>query len=79
MVQLASAGSQDAAMGEWKRISGRNADLLGTLTPTVVQAEVPNRGTVYRLRAGPLADKDAADSLCLALAVRNVKCFAARP
>ena len=65
-------------MGEWKRISGRNADLLGNLSPTVVQADVPNRGTVYRLRAGPLADKDAADSLCLALAVRNVKCFVPR-
>jgi hypothetical protein len=79
MIQLASAQTEEAAMGEWKRINGKNADLLTGLSPTVIAADIPNVGTRYRLRAGPVADKATADALCLSLAVRNVKCFVARP
>ncbi|TAK98789.1 MAG: SPOR domain-containing protein [Rhodospirillaceae bacterium] len=78
-IQLASARSADAAMGEWKRINGKNSDLLTGLTPSVVQAEVPDKGTYFRLRAGPLADKPAAESLCGALAARNISCLVVRP
>ena len=78
-VQLASARSADAAMGEWKRISGKNADVLQGLSPTVAQAEVADKGTYFRLRAGPVADKAAADALCGSLAGRNVACIVIKP
>jgi len=78
-IQLASARSEDAALSEWKRISGKNSDLLANLSPTVMQAEVPDKGTFFRLRAGPLADRPAAESLCGALAARNVSCIVVRP
>jgi hypothetical protein len=77
-IQLASARSQEAAMSEWKRISGRNADILGSYTPSVVQAEVPEKGTYYRLRVGPFADKATADALCAQLAQRSVSCITVR-
>ncbi len=78
-LQLASARSEDAAMGEWKRISGKNGDLLGNLAPSVVTADLGERGTYYRLRVGPVADKPTADGLCSALASRNVGCIVVRP
>src|SRR5206468_1037887 len=66
-LQLASARSEDAAMGEWKRITAKNGDLLGNMTPSVVVADLGERGTFYRLRAGPVADKPTADGLCASL------------
>jgi hypothetical protein len=78
-VQLASTRSEEAALAEWKRISGKHADVLGGLTPAVSQAEIPERGTVFRLRAGPIADRAAADTLCATLSSRNVGCIVVRP
>ena len=65
-------------MGEWKRISGKNADVFEGLSPVVTQAEVPDKGTYYRLRAGPVADKAAAEQLCATLSSRNVGCIVVR-
>ena len=78
-LQLASARSEDAAMGEWKRITAKNGDLIGNLTPSVAVADLGERGTFYRLRAGPVADKPTADGLCASLASRNVGCIVVRP
>jgi len=78
-IQLASVLSEQAAMAEWGRISGKNKDLLGALKPAVTKADLGERGVFYRLRAGPLADKAAADALCASLASANVGCMVVRP
>jgi len=78
-IQLASVLSEQAALAEWKRISGKHTDLLGSYTPAVTQADLGERGVFYRLRAGPLVDKAAADSLCASLAAVNVGCIVVRP
>jgi hypothetical protein len=78
-VQLASVLSEQAAMAEWGRISGKNKDLLGALKPAVTKADLGDRGVFYRLRAGPLADKAAADALCASLSSANVGCMVVRP
>jgi len=78
-IQLASVLSEQAALAEWKRISAKHTDLLGSYTPAVTQADLGERGVFYRLRAGPLADKAAADSLCASLAAVNVGCIVVRP
>lgn len=78
-VQLASARSSDGAMAEWKRISEKNAALLSGLTPNVAQADLGDKGVFFRLRAGPLADRAAADALCARLASQNVACIVVRP
>jgi hypothetical protein len=78
-VQLASAPSSEAAMGEWKRISSKYSDLLGNLAPSVAQAEIPDKGTMYRLRAGPISDRTAAQDLCGNLIARGLRCLIVKP
>jgi len=78
-VQLASARSADGAMGEWKRISGKNAVVLDGLSPSVSEVDLGEKGVFFRLRAGPLADKAAADAICAELAAQNVGCIVVRP
>lgn len=78
-VQLASAPTADGAMSEWKRISSKYSDLLGTLAPSVAQAQIPDKGTMYRLRAGPISDRTAAQDLCGNLIARGLRCLIVKP
>ena len=55
-----------------------NADLLGSLGLNV-QAVKLDRGTFYRIQAGPLADRAAASSLCGKLKGRNQDCLIVAP
>ena len=66
-------------MSEWKRISGKNADLLSGMSPVVTQAEVPDKGTFFRLRAGPISDRPAAQNLCGDLIARGNTCLIVKP
>lgn len=77
-IQLVSVPSEDAANSEWKRISRKHQD-LAALTPSVTKAELPEKGTVYRLRAGPLPDKAAADALCAMLSAEKTGCIVIKP
>jgi len=77
-VQLASVPSEDLAQAEWKRMSGRNKQ-LAAMTPTIVKADLGDKGTYYRLRVGPLADKAAAEELCSALTADKIGCIVVKP
>lgn len=79
LVQLAAARSNEGAEGEWKRLSGQHADLLGKLNHMVLEADLGDRGVFYRLRVGPLDDRSAAEDLCAALTEKNVGCIVVRP
>ena len=78
-MQLTSALSEEGAFDDWKRLSTHNKDLLGSLSPSVSRADLEGKGTFYRLRAGPLPDRAAAQALCAALADRRVGCILVRP
>ncbi|MBX7200837.1 MAG: SPOR domain-containing protein [Rhodospirillaceae bacterium] len=78
-IQLVSVPTEEAAQSEWKRISGKHQDLFASLTPSVTKADLGDKGIYYRLRAGPLADKAAADQLCAALAADRVGCIVVKP
>jgi len=78
-IQLASARSEQGAMGEWSRIVGRNKDALGALTPSVARVDLGEKGVFFRLRAGPLPDRAAAEALCATLSAQNVGCIVVRP
>jgi cell division septation protein DedD len=78
-IQLASVLSEQAALEEWGRISRNNKDILSSYSPTVVRADLGERGVFYRLRAGPLADKAAADALCSSLTAAKVGCIVVKP
>jgi cell division septation protein DedD len=73
-IQLGSLRSPDAARDEWQRVKRENADLLGKLTAVAVRAEVPDKGTYYRIEAGPAGDRTAAERLCKALKERKLGC-----
>ncbi len=78
-IQLVSVPSEEAANTEWKRITRKHQDLFANLSPAVTKAELPEKGTVYRLRAGPLPDKAAADALCASLAAERTGCIVIKP
>jgi hypothetical protein len=77
-LQLLSSRSADEAKGAWMRLKDKNGDLLGPLTPSVARADLGNRGTFYRLRAGPVASESRARSICDSLSARGVSCLVVR-
>lgn len=79
MVQLLAVGSVDQAQAAWSRLAGRNADILGGLSPSYVRADLGTRGVIYRLRAGPVGGETSARTLCAELSARNVDCVIVRP
>ena len=78
-VQLLSSRSADEARNAWARLKDKNGDLLGTLSPTVARGDLGDRGTFFRLRAGPIADEAKARAICESLAGRGVSCIVVRP
>jgi len=78
LVQLAAVRSRGGAEREWRRLWIRHPDLLGGFDPLIVAAD-GGEATMYRLRAGPLADAVAARRLCATLAKRGERCVAIRP
>lgn len=77
-VQLGSLRSPEAAREEWARLKSANADVLGNLTAVAVRADLPDKGTYYRIQAGPFADAAAAERICGALKRRNLGCSIVR-
>jgi len=74
-VQLLAMSSEQAAQRAWTDLAKSHRDLLGKLSPNVVRADLGAKGTVYRVQAGPLADRASADQLCGALAKRGTGCI----
>ena len=77
-IQLGSLRTPEAARDEWQRLKRDNGDLLGKLTAVAVRSEVPDKGIYYRVEAGPLADRGAAERLCKALKERQLGCTLVR-
>lgn len=77
-VQLGAVRAPDVAQKEWERLLNANKDLLGKLTLNVTQADLGERGTFYRIQAGPVGDQQAASDLCAKLKTRNVSCIIVR-
>jgi hypothetical protein len=78
-IQLGSVRSRQEANVEWERLRRSHADILGGLQLTVLEAELGNRGTYYRLRAGPIASRGSARHLCSSLVDRKVACIVVQP
>ena len=74
-LQLGSVHSEDAARREWDRIKRTNSDLLGSLSATLVRADLGDKGVFYRIQTGPIAD---ADRICGELKRRNIGCIIVR-
>lgn len=78
-VQISALRSREAAEAEWNRQKGRHPDLLGNLSLQVQEVDITGKGTFYRVRGGPLADKASADALCEKLKAQKLNCIPVRP
>ena len=78
-IQVASVRTAEQAEAEWKRMRGRNTDLLGGLMHDVSQVDLGERGVWFRVRVGPVAGKEEARSLCSALKARKINCIVVQP
>ncbi len=78
-VQVASLKTQNQAELAWKEQVARYPDLLSQLSLTVQRAVLADKGTFYRVQAGPFQSRDSADSLCRKLKARGQDCIVVRP
>lgn len=78
-IQIAAVRSRDGAQQEWSRQVSRNEQLLSGLQLEVQQIEIEGRGTLFRVRGGPLESRDAANALCNSLKARDVPCIIVAP
>ena len=73
-------GHQTHAGEDRDRGSPVASDPPGREAPRVVAVDLGNnRGTFFRLQAGPLDSRDAAEALCAALKARNLDCLVVAP
>jgi len=77
-IQLASVSSRARALSEWDRLKKKNTDLLGPLSLNVQSVKL-ERGTFFRIQAGPLTNRVAASDLCGKLKSRNQDCLIVAP
>lgn len=77
-IQLASVRNEEQAKATWARLQQSNGDVLGQLTMRAVRADLGDRGTFYRVQAGPL-DEAGAQSACVTLRSRSVDCLVVKP
>lgn len=73
-VQLGSFRSEAQALRAWAALQKAHPAELSSLQPVVVKEHLRRRGSVYRLKAGPLADRKAAQALCRQLGSRRQAC-----
>ncbi|MDS4073647.1 MAG: SPOR domain-containing protein, partial [Defluviicoccus sp.] len=78
-IQLGAFASPDKVDAEWRRLQAQHPALLGALKPESTRVEVPDRGTLYRLRAGPVEGEERARTLCQDLVRRGAGCLVVQP
>ncbi|MBL8670636.1 MAG: SEL1-like repeat protein [Alphaproteobacteria bacterium] len=75
-VRLAAYRSADAARDGWTELQRRHPDILTGLDVAVARVEILGKGTYFRVEAGPLRTRDAANSICKQLSSRGTDCVA---
>lgn len=73
-VQLISLPSKNGAEKAWPKILKAHSALLSGLPHDVIEAQIPGKGTFYRLRVGNFQDRNDAKALCDKLKARKQDC-----
>ena len=76
-VQISSASTEDSAWSSFKTMQ-KSHKVLGSVKPSVVEADLGAKGTVYRVRLQGFAEQSAAQSACAKLKAGGVACFVAK-
>lgn len=77
-VQIVSQRTRKEAEASAAMLSKRHQDLLGNIDPFIVRADIPGKGTYYRVRIGPYAENQSASTMCQKLKGRGTDCFAVK-
>ena len=77
-VQLLAGRNEDDVRNAWAKLKAQNGDLLGSLSPVLAPTRLGDRGTYYRLRAGPLESETKARAVCNRLSSRGASCIVIR-
>ena len=64
VVQVGSKQNQTEALATFADMQQKYPSLLANYRPMVTKADLGSKGTWYRLRIGPIADKGTASKLC---------------
>lgn len=78
-VQLLAGRNEDDVRNAWAKLKAQNGDVLGSLSPVLAPTRLGDRGTYYRLRAGPLESETKARAACKRLSSRGASCIVIRP
>lgn len=78
-VQLAAVKSEAAAKAAWNILSKLHRELLGGLSLRVEEVDRGADGVLYRVQAGPLADRALAQGVCAQLKIQNQPCLVVAP
>jgi tetratricopeptide (TPR) repeat protein len=74
-VHIASFRTPERAKRSWDDLRKANGDVLSSLDSRIARVDLGNNGGVFfQLRAGPVADADAAKALCSELKRRKLYC-----
>ena len=71
---LASYKSGKDLDAVWTRLLDEHYEVLAGLSPRKQEVQIPNKGTVYRLKAGPFPGRNAAEIHCNAMIVAGAPC-----
>ena len=74
-VQLASFRSEAEAEQAWASAKSFHPTALQDREHLIQRAEVPGKGTYFRLRVGPMAGKSTAAALCNSLKTQGQDCY----
>ena len=77
-VQIASYKDMPAAQDAWKKFSAKFGDAIGAHGPDYQTADVPGKGTYYRLRVAGFDSKESAGAFCSQLKAKSQGCIVVR-
>ncbi len=78
-IQIGSFRSEAAAKTAWEKRRKQHGVLLRKLTLLVKRVDLNKRGVYYRVQAGPLRNRAAANRVCDVLKQKKIGCLVIRP
>ncbi len=76
--QLMSSNKKSTVEKAWPKILAKNKALLSNMSYEIKAADIPGKGTFYRLRVGQFKTRDMAAGLCKKLNARKQDCVPAK-
>ena len=78
VLQIGSYKTRDEANESWNAFRAKHAAAVGELSVDIKAADLGGKGTWYRLRLGPFADKTSANAACEKIKSAGGNCFLSR-